>query len=162
MDEELKEHRVEQDIRPTAIHEAGHFVIGWALGLYPSGVTIQPDGSGDIDAMDPLTLMARWYDEGKSHRELAAAYHGHIIMMMAGREAEEELLGACPGGDGDDRYRIACALQELYPEAEVLRYERRLRRLARRLVRRHRSKIERIAALLIERGTLSVDQMAAP
>ena len=68
-------------------------------------------------------------------------------------------MGACPGGDDDDRYWISCSLQDLCPDAEVLRYEQRLRRLARQMVRRHRSRIERIAARLIEHGTLTADQI---
>jgi hypothetical protein len=51
---------------------------------------------------------------------------------MAGREAEEELLGHCQGGDDDDQYRIALMLMHLYEgEDRQDKFERRLRSFTR-------------------------------
>jgi len=78
---------------------------------------------------------------------------------MAGRETEEELLGRCRGGDDDDRHQIALMLNEVYRKELWDRFEPRLRRFARALVRRHRSKIEALARALIERPKMSNKQV---
>jgi hypothetical protein len=81
---------------------------------------------------------------------------------MAGREAEEELLGHCRGGDDDDQHQIQLMLEEIYRSREIYRseeelekVEQRLRRFARFLVCRHRPKIEALARELIEKRTMS-------
>ena len=65
------------------------------------------------------------------------------------------LLGACHGGDGDDRYQIALMLEQLPipgqqddDDGSWERYERRLRDRCLALVRRHRDEIERVADAL--------------
>ena len=67
--------------------------------------------------------------------------------MMAGAEAEAEILGEAGGGDGQDRRDAAFVLDDLGMNDEE--HERRFRRQTRALVRRHRGTIERITAALI-------------
>jgi ATP-dependent Zn protease len=76
---------------------------------------------------------------------------------MAGAEAEIEFLGDCAGGDSDDRDKIeemAASDDSYFTPEEWKRYEPRMRRHARRIVKHHRAKIERLANALLERGTL--------
>ena len=79
---------------------------------------------------------------------------------MAGREAEEELLGITQGGDGDDQRQIRRMLEKVcLQEAKRDNVERRQRRITRGLVRRHRHKIEALALALIEQRTMSDKQV---
>jgi len=61
--------------RHTAIHEAGHAVIGRALGIPCGHVTIEADAdsSGHGIVPDPWVILEAWWaTEGKSHRDMAA------------------------------------------------------------------------------------------
>ena len=81
---------------------------------------------------------------------------------MAGAEAEHELLGHSAGGDGDDRYQIELMAETRWAfssDEEWKRYEPRMRRQTRRLVRKHRDKIERVADALLEHGSLEPDEI---
>jgi hypothetical protein len=85
-----------------------------------------------------------------------------ILAYMAGWAAEVEILGECPGGDGDDRYQIDLMMSELpipgmreEGDGSWERYEARLRARTLGLVRRHRRKIERAAEVLLFRETLT-------
>lgn len=46
-----------------------------------------------------------------------------------------------------------------FSEEDWPRYEPRMRRQARRLVRKHRDKIERVATVLLQRVTLAKDEI---
>jgi ATP-dependent Zn protease len=150
--------RSEKQVWSTAVHEAGHAVVARVLGLQCGKVTIAANyrtrdaGYGVI--ADPWAAVARWDERGK-YRPAEAALRARVIAYMAGREAEEELLGHCPGGDGDDQYQIALMLDTL-GQTEL---EPRLRTFARAIVRRHRSKIEALARALMERRTMSDKQV---
>ncbi len=75
---------------------------------------------------------------------------------MAGREAEEEIISFCRGGDGDDRYQIDLMLETMLPpDADLPSVAKRMRSMTRHLVHRHRGSIERVAELLLEHGKLS-------
>ena len=94
--------------------------------------------------------------ERRSSPNSDAIMLGRIVTFMAGAEAEAEFFGSCAGGDGDDRRQIDMILDDLLsPGADAPRYAARLRRHARVIVHRHRDKIKRVAALLLERSTLS-------
>jgi hypothetical protein len=76
----------------------------------------------------------------------------------AGRESEEELLGASAGGDGDDLRQIAHMFEQLpIAVGDTTLNERRLRAKTRGIVRRHRETIERVARHLMARRTLSAE-----
>lgn len=138
-------------------------MIGRVLTLHCGGATIEPDyedGSlgqamtGNLDK-----CIYEWERRGKERLPDAVCY-GRIITVMAGAEAEIELLGAKPRGDADDRYWIeemAGELSPLSPDWE--RLEPRLRAMTRQLVRRHRLLIERVAKALIKQRTLSREEL---
>jgi hypothetical protein len=83
---------------------------------------------------------------------------------LARIEPEREFYGKCRGGDDEDQYQIALMYdshQEVISGADMPRYDARLRSRTRCLVRRHRRDIERVAALLQERGILQPDEIDA-
>jgi hypothetical protein len=157
---------IENDLQHVAIHEAGHAVIARALMLSCGPVSIEADWS-DMSAGfaiidDPQLIIEQWERVGK-FRDLRSVSIGRIIAMMAGAEAEIEILGLCEGGDGEDRRQIRFMLDDITPDqAPFDRVERRLRSWTRVLIQKHRRAIERVAALLLERKSLraeDVDEM---
>ncbi|TNC16422.1 hypothetical protein FF100_04030 [Methylobacterium terricola] len=150
------------ELHRTAIHEAGHGVIGRAVTMACGGATIVADdeSAGYSITADPYAVLAAWETREK-WRPPSSVWVGRILAYMAGAEAEEVILGDCQGGDGDDRRWITGMLYEIAPEDEHEARETRLRRAARQLVRRHRSDIEAIARMLMERGTLTGEEIDA-
>ena len=144
----------------TAIHEAGHAVIGRALGLRCGLATIVPnEAEGEaghaINDSQWLTLEA-WEKLGLA-REVRHAVRGRIMAFMAGAEAEIVFFGNCAGGDSDDRVKIEemAESSDSYLSREDWEcLEPRMRRQVHRLVKNHRARIERVASALMERETL--------
>lgn len=140
------------DLQHTAIHEAGHAVIGRVLTLPCREATIEPDfdegWAGYSHRGDYWSVDREWLRRGKcrigQHLPIA-----HAITLMAGAEAEIELLGNCEGGDNDDRIQISRI------DGRIDFSETRLRKMTRTLVRRHRARIERVADALLAETTLS-------
>ena len=162
--------------RATADHEAGHAVIGRVLGLSCGGVSIVTDEAegeaGHAIIHDPLVTASRWESEFMAlveqgeiptkYRDPRSAFRGTIIARMAGAETENELLGSSHGGDGQDRRDIECMAELRYAELPIvlwMRYEPRMRRQARRLVRKHHAKIERVARVLLDRQRLEASEI---
>jgi hypothetical protein len=158
--------------RHTAIHEAGHAVIARVLGLSSGEANIIPNEQEDVagcaTVYDGWKTANEWDQQVFEQRKRGvvprkvrlarSAFRGLIIVKMAGAEAESELLGDCAGGDGYDREEIELIVH--FDEAELSydlwrRHEPRMRRQARRLVRKHRDKIERVAAALVRRKILT-------
>jgi hypothetical protein len=125
-------------------------------------VTIEADddSSGHTIFGDPYDTQAAWQQRRDRYRNISTVIVGRIITILAGALAEIEIFGECAGGDGDDQYRAMCMLQDLGRDDED-DYVRRLRRQARNLVRRHREKIERVAAGLMAHGTLAAEEIEA-
>jgi hypothetical protein len=148
--------------RVTAIHEAGHAVIGRVLTLPCGSATIKVDhdegSAGHNITVDPYFCIYEWQRRGKVRTD-DAVWHARIISYMAGAEAEREILGRCRGGDGDDRYQIALMAEELSRGTDWTKREPRLRAMTRMLVRRHRALIERVAKALLARTTLSAGRL---
>ena len=149
--------------RHTAIHEAGHAIVGRVLGLDCGSVTIQADRAameaGHAIIHDPWVTLARWERIGRFRGEQErSAFRARIMAHMAGAEAEVAVLGACQGGDGHDRAEIAAMLDSMGADDDG-RQEARLRQATRQLLRRHVGKIERLARALLAYGTL-VDEDA--
>jgi ATP-dependent Zn protease len=155
----------------TAIHEAGHAVIGRVLGMLCGSTTIEPDddsgGHGIIH--DPYDICDAW-ERKRRYRNFSTIYVGRIMSFMAGAEAELEILGEYQGADGDDRHQIARMMMSRWlniPGCEkggdrsAEHFETRLRARTRGLVRRHRDKIERVAAALLSQRTLTAEQVEA-
>lgn len=114
-------------------------------------------------------------------RNRSFAIHAKMIATMAGAEAEIVLLGAKPlATSGKDLWKrivdprepqndfmdlgaIASLAEDLlgydYDEQDFSKLEPRLRRMTRRLVRRHKDKIKRVAKALLAKTTLSAKQI---
>ena len=131
--------------------------------------TIKPDFEKEvaghaITANPNQVITYWWHEQRKQLREMRSAIHACIMALMAGAESEIVILGRCHGGDSDDRLQIALIVDEasdFTPQQWWDRYEPRMRRQTRRLVRRHRDKIERVAKALLERETLQPDEVDA-
>jgi len=150
----------------TAIHEAGHAVIGRVLSLRCGGASIVPDfdageaGHSILD--DPWATVQDWEYQGKRHDRIDKALRARIIVLMAGAEAEELIIGKFTGGDGDDRYEItslATSSDSGLTADKWTRFEPRMRRQCRRLVRRYAEPIKLVAKALIERDTLQAEEI---
>ena len=151
--------------KSTAYHEAAHAVIGRVLGLTCGQVSIitDDDSAGHAIIADPWNTVWDW-EQRDRFRDARQAFRGTIIARMAGAEAEREFFGQCSGGDDDDRREIASLMDSRYaeiPADDWERHEARLRAQTRRLVHRHRDNIERVAAALLDRGTLRPDEIDA-
>lgn len=145
--------------RSTAYHEAGHAIVGRVLGMTCGYVTIEADedSAGHSITADPHVTAHTWEKHGK-FRDLTSAFVGRALTLMAGAETEREILNQRPRGDGDDRYEIALTL-ECLPRGADPRYERRLRRMARMLVRRHSGLIEQLAQMLLQSGRVEAESI---
>ena len=75
-------------------HEAGHYVIGHALGLWVNHVFVRAGNVGGTDLQPAFGAFAGWSkDPRRRHRQHRSAYRARIIALLAGAEAEESILG---------------------------------------------------------------------
>ena len=148
-------------MRRVAVHEAGHAIVGRALGLSCGKVTIEPEdmwrvvwsASGQLEQVRDGVLEAhaeiwrRWYPERDASRQ--ELDHAYVTMSLAGAEAERVIFGNiepdCNAGDLRITNRVIGDNPALLAK---------LRKKARSLVRKNRSDIERVAKSLLHRGTL--------
>ena len=144
----------------TAIHEAGHAVIGRVTGMVCGGASIVKDNGsvGHAICEDEWAALHKWKAQGK-FRDLHSIFVGRIMAYMAGAEAEVELGGNRPTGDGDDRREITLMFEKTRIQERCEVYERRLRRFTRGLVRRHRDKINRVAEALLAHKSLTAEEI---
>lgn len=149
------------DLSATAIHEAGHAVIGRVMAQACGGVTIEPDLSewtaGYAVTADPWATMHAWDSAGR-WRDFSSIVRGRIITYMAGRYAEEAFFGECAGGDEDDRHQIDSMLAEVTEDPALLRG--RLEKFSRAAVHRHRVAIRILASELEHRRRMAEDEVA--
>ena len=151
--------------RATAVHEAGHAVIGRVVTLPCGGASIRPDdgleceGHAVIGSAD--VTMPQW-EMREKFRDYASAVRARIITAQAGHEAEVEILGVATGLDDDDRDVAAACVEDLnVPVERENAVLDRLRRAARQLAHRHRADIERVANALEEREVLTEEEIDA-
>jgi Peptidase family M41 len=131
---------IEQTEARTAIHEAGHAIIGNVLGLTVVRATIEPEGASDGIVQ---------YQPKISDSQL-------LLCTVAGREAEMVHFGDAGNGDGGD-IRNARRIALRMTDGDSVMAEKiiaRNRAIARRLLRRERGPLARVAELLVERRTL--------
>jgi hypothetical protein len=123
--------------------------------------TVVPDANSSGHGIygDPYDAWEAWRTRER-YRRLSTVMVGRALTFMAGIAAETAILGKCEGGGDDDRYQIACMLDEVYGE-DRLHHEARLWVRAHGLVRRHRQKIERVATALMARRTLTAEDIDA-
>ncbi len=156
------------NVRHTAVHEAGHAVIGRVVGMICGDASIcaDEDSAGHSITIDPYEIDASWEARGK-YRDVRSVFTGRIITAMAGREAEQELLGSSNGVDGDDLYQIELMMEHMplagrsASDEQQAHYLSRLRSNTRALVRRHRARIETVSEALLQQKRLSAAQIDA-
>jgi hypothetical protein len=154
---------IENDLLHIATHEASHAVIARVLTLVCGSATIKPNydagEAGHSITDEPYTCVSEWAKRGKVRDNDDTVWHARIMTYMAGAKGEVELLGSTKGGDGEDRYQIGLMAEELAARKDWKVLEARLRAMTRMLVRRHRVLVERVAAALLERKTLSRQEL---
>jgi hypothetical protein len=157
------EQRRAEELRQTAIHEAGHAVIHRVVGMVCGEATIVPDyesmTAGFAIAEDPWVAYSAWERRGKlrgCHYE--SILRGRIMGYMAGREAEIIAFGSDYGGDGDDVRQIALMAEDAGISSAYLE---RLRLKVGPLLRRHWRKVECVADALVSDKTLSAAEIDA-
>jgi ATP-dependent Zn protease len=157
--------RVTAGPRSTATHEAGHAVVGRVLKLPCGHATIvaDDDSAGHSITGDQWEILEHWQEQHDKYRSMPVVLRARIIAFMAGAAAEKELLGVPAVGAGEDNRRIAFMGDDVWDtfRDDWLRWEARMRRQTARLVRKHRVKIERVAAALLKRRTLQPHEIDA-
>ncbi|WP_336490938.1 hypothetical protein [Methylobacterium nigriterrae] len=152
--------------RHTAIHEAGHATIGRALGLACGEASVIPSPEkgimGHAFVFPAQRTVEAWAAQGRT-RDIAEIHRARGVACAAGAEAEMALLGAVAEPDNADLVEIAYILvDDLHVHtSSILIRERQLRQMAQQLVRELRDAIERVADALIERQTLSGEEIDA-
>lgn len=159
------------DKRHTAIHEAGHVIIARVLGFHCDHASVlmnEEDGEAGHAAIEqPVEAINRW-ERQRRYREHRTAYIGYIISLMAGAEANRIIQRVSKlriGDQHDQRWIEFAAIEAGFRDEELTDlnlwkvHESRMRRQTRRLIRKHRDKIERVAAALLKHGTLCGDKI---
>lgn len=140
----------------TAVHEAGHAVIGRVLGLPCGRATtirnVRKGYEGFVRMDDPYYTFEDWEKRGRG-RGFDTVLLGQIMVSMAGREAECELLerDAALIGDASDLCEIEVMMTHGRRPIDLAR----VRRATRRLVVRHEAKIWEVGVELFKRRSLS-------
>ena len=148
---------MDDELRHTAIHEAGHAVVGRVLKQVCGSATIDADydldEAGHDICAEPWITLGRWWGDGpdtatRPHGTMKGVMLGRIICYMAGWLAEEECLRQCAGGDEDDHYQVDLMLASTLPDdADLTAYAARIERFGRAIVRRHKETIERVGTV---------------
>lgn len=128
------QYRPNVDDYAIAIHEAGHAVIGIALGGLVNSITIEQVGDDGGSVEMPVRRMAETAE---------------LLTHLAGRAAETELLGqSLDGGAETDMAMVA----RVADPATVLVLDG----IVRQLVRLHAGAIECLARTLVARRTMNM------
>ena len=135
-----------QDRYSTAVHEAGHVVVAWALGLKTIKMTVGISGDGtagraEIEKNPNLPMIDR------------------IAICSAGLDAQRMLGAPIHGGVGPlyDEAEISNLIEDYSEdEGEALRHAGNRR--SKELLDLHRAKVEHLAEALAER--MELDQAA--
>jgi ATP-dependent Zn protease len=144
----------------TAYHEAGHAVVDLALGLTVQKVSIVPDDASNGFCRGPSVQLY----EASGRKERRTVARAAIISCYAGLEAQR-LVDPNPAehhGDGDEdeafelsrRWGVLPGRCDFIGDDRHQAYLDRLRTEARRLVKRQRAAVARLAAELLARREL--------
>jgi ATP-dependent Zn protease len=151
--------------RRIAYHEAGHAVVGCALGFEVTGVSIVPDG----DSLGHVTN--RWSEAFRAELsaddlDITQAVYA-IEVLRAGRAAEVRLAGhgrdvawGVDGSDHDEEVALRLAGHAVGHVDEVTALLTLAGECAKSRVRLYWRAIQRLADMLLEHGTLDVDTIA--
>jgi ATP-dependent Zn protease len=164
------ERKAKQPTRPltaTAYHEAGHAVASRDLGLGVRRVTIKPNpktGTGGI-CKAGSALKRRHNPESDDGDRNRMRMECDVVALLAGQEAEAHFRGRYNfGGARVDREGANDLLSYFVspgrgPQEEFRTYFKLLRLRTRRLVLHRWPMIQEVAKRLLERETLSGDEV---
>lgn len=142
----------------TAYHEAGHAVLHHHLNISFLHVTIVPKTD---ESLGHVYLGYHQFMVNIGRRGFLRETRRYVLGSMAGPLAEEEFTGSYNAdGAGSDNATWHRIIGELYGWDRWEYHEARLKRETRRLVQQHWGDIERIACLLLERETLTYEEVA--
>jgi hypothetical protein len=146
--------------KAVAYYEAGRAVVARVLRLPcgPARIAADENWVAEAKIEGPWDTHAEWEMAG-AFREVRSACHRIVMSLMAGEEAEIEFLGKRT--DQQDLQHVTFILDDLYPEKECFRWEKKLRAKTRRLVQRHRAAIAIIAEMLMQQRMLSMEDIDA-
>lgn len=144
---------------PAAFHEAGHAVIGRVLNICCTASIGDRDSVGDAMIDVPSVILQEWEYQGR-FRELSAVFHASIITLMAGEESAG-MFTERRAGDHGDQAKIALMLAEVASKDQAERVEARLRFWTRTLCRRHAERIKLVAGALLQKGSLTDEEICA-
>jgi ATP-dependent Zn protease len=163
------------ELKQIAIHEAGHVVVAYALGLAVKEVALTHEAADDTGlygyAIGPNPVHGYNHD---SRRECREAVRDECIVCCAGLAAENVFFNVPLSTDnenaqGDFRNIIEFESDSLLHisgkrggwigDDATWRYISRRLIDARRLVKRHRHTIQRLAHTLIERKKLNGEEV---
>jgi cell division protease FtsH len=148
----------------TAYHEAGHALAAALLDLprYDVSIVPGPDNLGHAHIMNPL----REWERGDGPRR--PALERFCIALFSGHAGELVGLGSATEGDWQDRDTVRYAIQEsslrvrgasFVGDEMWEAYERRLEGRSIVLIRRHHQGLHRLAKALLERETLTFEEV---
>jgi hypothetical protein len=151
-----------------AVHEAAHAVIAFVLGVGPTGASVVPDIDtlGHVSFTEQDAVMMAWKFRGKNRDETRAYVLARAMISMAGAAGERAFGWAVDQSSRADtpdethaKYYVAFAYGYPPRRHDLVRIERRLRRVTAHMVHRHRGAIERVSAALVASGTLDGSQL---
>lgn len=158
----------DERLQYTRIHEAAHAVIGHVLDVPITRIHIgtsplNPNWLGYISHHSEEVVLTIWENNPYlTHRTMTEVHHAMIFCGMAAAEAEELILGQRTGGDKTDREHIDERFEAIGIHGEDrVRWEARMRRHTRTLVKRHKRMILYVWRYLLSHSIVKTEELAA-
>jgi len=156
------------ELEQMAIHEAGHAVVGYILGLACNELALTHEGEGCSYSHVAYPNLVCSY-EGKSAHERNTTLRAECIASCAGLAAEHVFFGVPLNTDNENAQSdfqniIKCERSGLRIRGDrggligddvTLSYIPRGLVEAKRLVKRHRNTIQQLADILVEKKKIS-------